>query len=155
MKKSLHALLGGTFVFITAFLLNFLWESVHAVLFYAGHADYSANFFVKMILYVSFIDALLILGIFLAGCLFWKGDCWIKKYDLKKILFTAVAGFIIAVAIEAKALFFQQWAYTELMPTIFGMGASPLIQLSITGIIALWLSSYFFYKKLEDSKITG
>lgn len=147
MKKTSHTFLISSFIFVLAFLLNFLWESVHAVLFYADHANYTANFFVKMISYASFIDALLILGIFLVGDLLWKGDCWIKEYDLKKILFTALIGFVIAVIIEAKALFFHQWSYTDLMPTIFGMGLSPLIQLSITGVIALEISSYFFYKK--------
>lgn len=148
MKILSHVLLGGSFVFIIAFLLNFLWEALHSILFYKGHANYNAYFFVKMILYASSIDALIIFGIFLAGCLLWKGDCWIKKYDFNKILFTIILGFVVAVIIEAKALFFQQWNYNEFMPTIFGMGISPLIQLSIIGVISLHISSYFFYKKL-------
>lgn len=138
MKKLLTQ---ASLVFAFAFLLNFLWESIHAVLFYTGHQTMESSFFVRMISYVSFVDALLILGIFISGSILWREFEWIKKYDSRKISYTAIVGFLIASIIEAKALFFKQWSYNELMPTIFGMGISPLIQLSITGILAMWVSS--------------
>ncbi len=135
------------FVFTLSFLINFFWESIHAVLFYKDHATYESLFFVKMISYATFFDAVIILGIFLAGSLIWKKYGWLKTYNRNKILFTAITGFIIAAIIEAKALYFKQWAYNEIMPTIFGMGLSPLVQLSITGIIVLFVASKMFYKK--------
>ncbi|MBI5065153.1 hypothetical protein HZA97_02850 [Candidatus Woesearchaeota archaeon] len=147
MKKLKLFAIQSFFVFILAFLLNFFWESWHAVLFYEDHATYKSLFFVKMITYASFMDALLILLIFVIGCLLWKDFNWMKKYKMKKVLFTAVLGVIIAVIIEAKALYFKQWAYNEIMPTIFGMGLSPLVQLSITGVITLFIASKMFYEK--------
>lgn len=131
-------------IFIFAFLLNFLWESIHAVLFYEGHQTMESSFFVRMIAYASFIDALIILGIFISGSILWREIEWVKKYDSRKIVYTAVVGFLIAAIIEAKALFFKQWSYNSLMPTIFGMGLSPLIQLSVTGVVAMYVVSKIF-----------
>jgi len=138
---------GGLVVFVSAFLLNFVWESVHAVLFYAEHASYVASFFTRMVLYASSIDALLILGIFCAGCLFFKGDCWLEHYRGKELLFTILLGFGIATIIEVKALFFEQWSYTALMPTIFGIGLSPLVQLAVTGALSIVITSKLFYAR--------
>lgn len=138
LKKLLHQ---AVLIFVFSFLLNFLWESIHAVLFYEGHQTMESSFFVRMISYASFIDALMILIIFISGSIFWREFEWIKKYDSRKIIYTAIVGFLIAAIIEAKALFFKQWSYNELMPTIFGLGLSPLIQLSITGILAIVVSS--------------
>lgn len=147
MKKLKYFLTQLVLVFIAAFLLNFFWESWHAVLFYKDHATFTSLFFVKMITYASFIDALLISFTFLLGCALWKNYDWLKNYKPSKIIFTAILGVVIAVIIEAKALYFKQWAYNEIMPTIFGMGISPLVQLSITGIITLIVASKMFYKK--------
>lgn len=150
MKKNIHSLMGVSFVFVISFLLNFLWEAIHAVLFYEGHADYPALFFVKMLLYASFFDAVFISVIFLAGCYIWKGSsCWIKNFNKKKLFFTIIAGLIIASLIELRAMIYKRWSYNELMPTILGLGVSPLLQLSVTGSITFYLASIFFYKVIE------
>ncbi len=144
MKKLLN-ILGS--VFFLSYLLNFFWESIHAVLFYKDHATYESLFFVKMISYATFFDAVIISGIFLGGCLIWRSINWLKEFSKQKVLYTVIVGFIIAVLIEAKALFFGQWSYNDVMPTIFGMGLSPLIQLSITGLITFFFAKKLFYGK--------
>ena len=138
LKKLTHQTI---LIFIFSYLLNFLWESIHAVLFYTGHQTMDSSFFVRMISYVSFMDALIVLGIFISGSILWRELEWVKKYDSRKIIYTAIIGFLIAAIIEAKALFFKQWSYNELMPTIFGMGLSPLVQLSVTGVVAIIITS--------------
>ena len=138
---------GGIVVFVLAFLLNFVWESIHAVLFYEGHAGYVADFFMRMVIYASSIDALLILGIFCSGCLLFKSACWLESYRGKEVLYTVALGVVIAAIIEVKALLFEQWKYTALMPTIFGIGLSPLVQLAITGSLSIFLTAKFFYGK--------
>jgi len=147
-KKKFHYIWqGGVIVFVLAFLLNFVWETLHAVLFYEGHATFVAAFFTRMVLYASFIDALLILGIFCAGCMVFKGDCWLEHYGSKEFAFTIVLGIVIAAIIEIKAFFLEQWAYTSLMPTIFGIGLSPLVQLAVTGALSMFVTSKVFYGK--------
>lgn len=131
MKKTVYSLI---FVFCSSYLLNFFWESLHAVYLYKDHAGYPAEFFLKMIIYASFVDAFFISLIFVVGC-FIFGKQWLKYYNRLKISYTIIFAVIIATIIEIKAFYFNQWSYTELMPTIFGLGLSPLVQLAITGII--------------------
>lgn len=150
-KRKFHNMWrGGSLVFAFAFLLNFAWESIHAVLFYAGHAAYTAIFFTRMVLYASFVDALLIFGIFCAGCLLFRSDCWLESYGGKEVSYTIVLGVIIAMVIEIKALLFDQWSYTELMPTIFGIGLSPLVQLALTGSLSMFFTSKLLYARSEN-----
>lgn len=128
-------------VFILAFLLNFLWESIHAVLFYKGHANMESSYFVRMILYASAVDAILILLFLLLGCIFWQDINWLKDYSQGKILFTLALSLATASLIEIKALYLGQWSYNKFMPTILGIGASPLIQLATTGFISMYAVS--------------
>jgi len=145
-KKKFHYMWqGGVVVFVLAFLLNFVWETLHAVLFYEGHATFVAAFFTRMVLYASFIDALLIFGIFCAGCMLFKGDCWLENYKGKEFAFTIALGILIAAIIEIKAIFLEQWRYTALMPTFLGIGLSPLVQLGITGALSMFITSKLFY----------
>ncbi len=133
-----------SFVFVFSFLLNFVWESLHAVYLYEGH-NFAAKFYVRMILYVSTIDALLVCLILVIGSFVF--DKFSNPLNLNQISFTFILGVLIAAIIEAKALFFKQWIYTDLMPTIFGMGLSPLLQLAVTGVISFFLVSKFFNRK--------
>ncbi|PIN81872.1 hypothetical protein COV11_00765 [Candidatus Woesearchaeota archaeon CG10_big_fil_rev_8_21_14_0_10_30_7] len=143
--KLVHSFRGVLFVFSLAFILNFVWESYHAFSLYKGH-DLVASEYLRIMTYVSTVDGLLISAIFLSGCFLWRKDiCWIKNYDFSKALYTIILGFIIASIIEIKALIFGHWEYSELMPTLFGMGLSPLVQLSITGAITFYVASKFFY----------
>jgi|SRR3989338_6765516 len=133
----------ASLIFVFAYLLNFLWEAIHAYTLYQGH-DFQASIYVPMLLYVSFIDSLLICLIFFIGFLLFSKI--IKSHNLKEIIFILASGFLIASFIELKALFFHQWNYKAIMPTIFGMGLSPLLQLPITGMISIFVVGKFFRK---------
>ena len=136
MNKKIFVIL--VFALIT-FLSNFFWESWHAFLLYESHNSFSAEFYLRMITYVSFMDMLLLLAIFAGGMIFWKNWQWFKKMDYKKYLYFIFASILISVIIEFKAVYvFNQWSYNELMPTIFGMGLSPLLQLATVGLLAIW-----------------
>ena len=150
MKKEAHKkisdfLKNGSLVFLFSFFFNFFWESIHAVLFYEHHNEYTSAFFVSMVTYSSLVDAFLIFLIFSCGCLLFGRKCWLQHYKLKEALFTISLGIIIAFFIEVKALLFGQWKYNKLMPTLFGIGLSPLAQLAITGTLTLILVSRLKY----------
>jgi len=52
-----------------------------------------------------------------------------------------ITGLMLAAAIEyRKVVVLKAWSYTPLMLTIFGIGISPLLQLSITGLVSFWLT---------------
>ncbi len=133
-------------VFATSvFLLNFFWESWHAVYLYQGHAgqsffDFTIKDYLALITYVSVIDALMLAAVFLISAAIWRDLKWFAGLNLLK-----AAGFILlalafAIFIEIKGVYImRQWSYSDLMPVVFGLGLSPLLQLPITGLISLWL----------------
>ena len=128
-----------------SFLFNFVWESFHAVYLYKMH-DFDAATYIPMILYVSTLDALLISGMYLIVSLLWKDALWLRTFGKMQILVFLGIGLAIAAFIEYRAVFIlKRWSYSSWMPKIFGIGLSPLFQLSITGLLALWLTKRLLY----------
>ena len=118
---------------LTALILNIIWEFSHHFLYVdlSGIPKYSH------LIIASFADMLIILGIFAIVSLKNKNLNWIKnpsKFDYFMVVFL---GLIIAIFIEMINLNLGRWKYTLAMPTLFGIGISPLIQLALTGIISL------------------
>ena len=119
-----------------AFASNFIWESWHASYLYASHT-FNLSFWPLMV-YAASIDTILLLAIFFGGTLIWKNFYWFGKDSIKVSLYFIIAGIIIAAVIEYKAVYiFQQWTYSNLMPTVFGFGVSPLVQLALTGLLSV------------------
>lgn len=134
-------------IFISAYMVNFIWESLHAVFLYEDH-DFNAMKYVPMVSYVSLIDGFLILGIYLFVAALWRNAAWIREMNGKQICTVLVAGLLLAAAIEYRKVFVTRtWSYNRLMPTFFGLGLSPLLQLSMTGLWAFWLSGRVLYQK--------
>lgn len=135
-----------TLFVLIAFLLNFVWESWHAVYLY--HSGFGFDFvsstgplrgFVRLMTYVSLMDALLLTVILLGGAVLWRTQAWFVRMDSGKYAYFIVVALFVAAVIEYKAVFlFHQWSYSELMPTLFGVGLSPLLQLAVTGLASLW-----------------
>ena len=126
--------------FIIAYLLNFFWETWHAVYLYEMHATYSIKAYIGMIAYVSLVDALLLLGVFAVGAMIWKNFSWYNVMDQRKRAYVVLLALTIAIAIELKGVYLlDQWSYNEAMPVVFGIGISPLLQLAVTGLLSIWL----------------
>src|SRR3989344_3112298 len=124
-----------THLFILSYLLNFLWESLHAFLFYEGLDNFLSGDYVKLMLYVSGVDALMILACYLLTYLLVREFRWFKMRK-GKMLFSLFA-FAFAVFVEIKGVYIQnKWSYNDYMPVLFGLGLSPLLQLILTGLIA-------------------
>ena len=136
-------------IFIFSYMVNFIWESLHAVFLYEDH-DFNAMKYVLMVSYVSLIDGFLILGIYLFVAALWRDVVWIQEMNGKKICTVLIAGLLLAASIEYRKVFMTRtWSYNRLMPTIFGLGLSPLLQLSSTGLWAwaFWLSGRVLYQR--------
>jgi len=121
----------GLFVFIVAFLLNFVWENLHSVLY----LNYRGGFISEYILARSaVVDAFMVTLIVLVvlHLSFFK----------QKTLSIVVVGFVVATGLEIWALQSVRWAYAPSMPLIplLNVGVSPAVQLAITGLVALYLS---------------
>jgi len=128
-------------------MVNFIWESLHAVFLYEGH-DFNAMKYVLMVSYVSLIDGFLVIVIYLVVAALWRDVTWIREMNRKQIFTVLLAGLLLAAAIEYNKVFMTRtWSYNLLMPTIFGLGLSPLLQLSSTGLWTFWLSGRVLHPK--------
>ena len=115
--------------------LNIVWEFSH----YRLYIDLTGIPPTTHLIIASFADLFLVFLIFFIISIFNKSISWIEnphKLDYNIII---LFGILIATIIEIYSLSNGRWAYTNLMPTIFGIGLSPLIQLFTTSIIGLWL----------------
>ena len=116
-----------------ALFLNVIWEFSH----YFLYIDLSGIPKYTHLIIASFTDMLIILGIFTIISLKNKNTNWIKNPGKFDYLMVILLGLIVAIFIEVKNLNLGRWEYTATMPTLFGIGISPLIQLAFTGIISL------------------
>lgn len=125
-----------------SFILNLIWEFSHFVL-YIDLSGIPKNLH---LIQASFMDMLIISAIFLIISLKNKNLNWTKKPKRIDYLIIVVLGIIVAGGIEFWALSVGRWMYKDLMPTIFGIGLSPLIQLFSTGILSLIIFRIILYK---------
>jgi len=153
MKKKISEF-GLTLLSISAFafLLNYVWESYHAVFLYGAH-DFNAEKYVRMLGYVSAVDSSLILTIYLLLSLLCKDMLWLRKMNRWQAGVVFAAGVMIAAFIEYRKVFvLRAWSYTPLMPTVFGLGLSPLLQLSSTAWLAFWITKKIVHQGGDGAK---
>lgn len=131
MKKQL------TIIAVLVLVLNLIWEFSH----YQLYNDLSSITGAKHLIIASFGDLLfvfLILGIISLNV---RSIRWIRNPSLKHYLKFVVLAMAVAIAIEViNVRYLGRWSYKNSMPTIFGIGLSPLVQLAVTGVISLWVS---------------
>ncbi|MGA8281523.1 MAG: hypothetical protein WB853_11560 [Desulfobacterales bacterium] len=134
-------------IFVFSFFLNFFWEALHAVYLYQRH-DFDASKYITVLLYVSLVDSLVVLGLYLGVGVMWLDLFWIKLFIKSQILVFTGIGVAVAAIIEYLSIFYyHRWKYNEEMPTISGIGISPLFQVSVTGLLAVWLIRELLYGK--------
>ncbi len=123
------------FLAIFVFILNLIWEFLH----YKLYIDLTGIPSALHLIIASFTDLFLVFLIFFTISFFRRSIDWIENPKKLDYLVIFILGILIAMGIEYYSLSSQRWAYTELMPTIFGIGLSPLVQLFTTAIISLIL----------------
>ena len=130
-------------IFILAFFLNLLWEVSHSLLYDWNTLPLEniVSYCVPKILKSTLGDGFYITLIFIINSLFRKNLKWINKPKKIDYVILIILGVIFAIFIEIKAKIFNLWAYNQYMPTIFGIGLTPLIQLAIVSILVLLIIS--------------
>lgn len=114
-------------------ILNIIWEFSH----YFLYIDLSGIPKYAHLIIASLADAFILFGIFTVVSLKNKNLTWIAHPDTSDYVFVVCVSLVVAIFIELINLNLGRWKYTAVMPTLFGIGISPLIQLALTGIIAL------------------
>ena len=131
MRKQIFLLLA------LVFLLNLFWEISHSFLYISNMETLTYNL---ILLRASLGDLIFISVIFALVSLKNKNLNWIKKPSKQDYSTIVLLGLVIAIIIEINAISIGKWSYSNSMPTIFGVGITPLIQLAATSLIALWLT---------------
>ena len=115
-------------IFAIAVALNYPWELLQSPLFMAPSHKGS----VWLHCFGSSLgDGLMILMIFLAGCVVFGRRDWFVLPGPRYIFSTAV-GAVLAVAVESIAVHvLQRWAYADAMPVVRGvkLGIVPILQM--------------------------
>lgn len=122
----------------TALVLHLVWETLHLPL-YTNYAGISGGMPVP--LYAAFGDVLYTLGAVLFVALYKKKLLWFKEATASDYEGLAILGFFIALFVEYKALALHRWAYTAAMPTLLGVGLSPLLQMTLLLPLSVFLTT--------------
>lgn len=109
-------------IFLIAFVLNLIWEKLQMPLY---SVDVSGWEYWLLCIRASIWDAVIITGVY------YVVDAPSKKI---KYIMSVIILLCVAIFIEQCALIEGRWAYSYLMPTIFGIGLVPLIQLPLLAL---------------------
>jgi len=115
-------------VFILAFLLNVVWENLHAVLYTSYKGGEITQF---ILIRASLFDAVVI-TCFLLPFLF-------LPFLKNKLWLILLIGTLIAVINEWYGLTTSRWAYNSFMPIVpfFEVGLTPMFQLGLLGCLVM------------------
>lgn len=118
-------------IFFFAFVLNFVWENLHSLL-YENYMGRPITEFI--LLRATLADAVMIAAVAFPFLYFsgLRAHRWIA----------ILLWIILAVVIELFALSTGRWAYNEYMPLVpfLGVGLTPTIQLALLGYLSLRLT---------------
>jgi hypothetical protein len=139
------------FVLLLAFvLISVVWEFSHAGLYdwdkppLKDELEFKINRLLKSIVG----DFIILTGIFLIISLIQKDFHWFVNPKLRYIVLASVLAFASSIFFEVRGLSEPRWAYNQYMPTIFGLGISPLIQLAVTFLLSIQVTRFL---RDEDS----
>ena len=125
-------------LFVTAFLLHFLWEYLHYVLYICDVERLTCA------LVAALVDAFITLGIYYFFSGPYHDFVWFRRFSVRKIFLLLLVGFFIAYLIELRGLYFARWSYSALMPLIpvLQVGVSPIMQMMILPLVSLLISRF-------------
>jgi hypothetical protein len=74
------------------------------------------------------------------------GAALVAQRDPRAFLPVVAAALAVAAAgIESWALATDRWTYADAMPTVAGLGLSPLVQLPLLGALSAWAGRRIYY----------
>ena len=127
-------------VYIFAFLLNFVWEFLQMPLFTSPPADMPHWDIAKIYAFATVADGFIMLIAFWTASAFARSRYWFVAGERSHVLIFLITGLAITSAIELIATEMGVWAYSPLMPVLFGVGMSPFLQWVIPPLITLWFT---------------
>ncbi len=124
MKQKILQLL---VLFLIAIALNGVWEFVHQSLYTVHGEAVPITRLVQSIIG----DGLIVVALFLIAR---------RRYPIIMLL-----GLLIAIMVETHAVYYAHlWEYRASMPTILGLGLTPLLQMILLPSLSIWLMDRLF-----------
>ena len=123
---------------LVSFILHLVWECSHIHL-YTGYDALTGR--LPVFVWASIGD---VMYTFLAVVLisFFKGSVlWFLSAATPDYLGLALLGFYIATFVEYKAVALGRWEYAENMPRLFGVGATPLLQMTVLLPLTVYITT--------------
>jgi len=118
-------------------VLNGVWEFLHSPL-YTDHAR-GAWYIIWTRLHCTVGDLMILLAAFWVTCLVFRTRYWIRQPRASAALLFLGIGLCYTVYSEwYNTTVSKTWQYTPLMPVVFGIGLSPLLQWLLIPPISLW-----------------
>ncbi len=127
-------------IYIFAFLLNFVWEMLQMPLFALPPADTPYWPVITMCAAATVADGFIMLIAFWTASAFARSRYWFVAAERGHVLIFLITGLAITGAIELIATEMGVWAYSPLMPVLFGVGMSPFLQWVIPPLVTLWFT---------------
>ncbi|MBT4384608.1 hypothetical protein HOD30_02570 [Candidatus Peregrinibacteria bacterium] len=119
-------------IFFISFLINLVWEVLHSQL-YTTCLEMPFKKYPSLIVKQSIKDGLWISTFYLITYfLFQSAEILTNKPQLIAFITLALAFSFID---EKVSINLKRWEYSKQMPTIFGVGLTPLLELAVTGVI--------------------
>ena len=121
-----------------SFLLHFVWEMLQFPL-YVSPAASAHQLGIRMCLRATFGDVAIALSAYIVVAGWTQTWCW--RASRVRVAMYLVVGLAITVLLEVLNVHvWHRWAYAAAMPTLLGVGVSPLLQWIIVPLLALWLT---------------
>lgn len=123
-----------------SFGLHYVWETLHVSL-YDGVAQQSHAAGVVCCLRAAAGDVMIALVSYGTVAALTRNRLWLADPRLSTVGGYVGAGLVITVAMELLSTgAWGRWTYAPAMPTVFGVGVSPLLQWLVLPPVALWLA---------------
>lgn len=124
---------------VISFGSHYVWESLHIPL-YTGYAGLGGD--MPVVLYATVGDVFYTLLVVGAFCVYKRQARWLRNPAHGDYIALAIAGLAIALFVEEKAALLGRWEYTAAMPTLWGFGLSPLLQMTILLPLSVYASAF-------------
>lgn len=123
-----------------AFGLHFVWEILHSPL-YVGLAGGTHLEGIKCCLLATVGDVILTLAAYGAVAAATRDRLWLATLSASRVGWFVAVGLVATILIEQLSVYaWGRWEYAPAMPTVLGIGLSPILQWIVLPLLTLWLA---------------
>jgi len=120
-------------IFLVGFFINLLWEVCHSQL-YETCINLPLKEYVPLIIKASLKDGFFVTLFYWITVLIFRNVNILENHG--QLLVFLLIGLIFAFIDERVSVKLKRWQYSRSMPTILGVGITPLLEISLTGLLA-------------------